>query len=152
LRPYVGKQIIDILPSLKECVVRLSVNTRYAVRLLCALAQSDRPVSLSALAERIGTSKRALENVHAVLKRHGLTEGMVGPNGGIVLKRALSEISIGDLLLWLDDAVDLCLCRTGQSACCPEGGGCPARANWKRISSRIQGGFNAVTLAEVMHM
>jgi DNA-binding IscR family transcriptional regulator len=46
------------------------------------------------LAERVGTSKRTLEGVHAILKQHGITEGLIGPRGGLVLKRALSDIRI----------------------------------------------------------
>ncbi|MDR2605434.1 MAG: Rrf2 family transcriptional regulator [Desulfovibrio sp.] len=130
--------------------MRLSVNTRYAIRMLCTLAQADRPVSLAALAERIGTSKRALENVHALLKRHGITEGSVGPRGGLTMKRALSDIRVGELLLLFDDAVDLSMCRTGRSACCPEGQQCPSRVNWRAVSSRLQDMLNAVTLKEIM--
>jgi Rrf2 family protein len=120
--------------------------------MLCTLAQADRPVSLAALAERIGTSKRALENVHALLKRHGITEGSVGPRGGLVVKRALSDISVGDLLLLFDDAVELSMCRTGRAASCPEGQQCPSRVNWKAVSARLQDVLNAVTLKEIMRL
>jgi Rrf2 family protein len=120
--------------------------------MLCALARYDRPVSLAALAERIGTSKRALENVHTLLKRHGITEGSVGPRGGLVLKRAPADIRVGDLLLWFDDAVDLSMCRTGWSASCPDGRQCLSRVNWRCISSRLQDVLNAVTLKEIMRL
>ncbi|MDR2124030.1 MAG: Rrf2 family transcriptional regulator [Desulfovibrio sp.] len=132
--------------------MRLSVNTRYAVRMLCTLAQADRPVSLSSLAERIGTSKRAMENVHALLKRHGITEGSVGPRGGLVMKRALADISIGDLLILFGDAVDLSMCRTGRAASCPESRQCPSRVNWRAISARLQDVLNAATLKEIMNL
>jgi DNA-binding IscR family transcriptional regulator len=101
--------------------------------MLCTLAQADRSDNPAALAERIGTSRRALEDVHAILKRHGISEGSIGTRSGLVVKRALSDIRLGELLLLFDDAVDLSMCRTGLSASCPEGRQCPSRVNWRAV-------------------
>ncbi|MDR1947158.1 MAG: Rrf2 family transcriptional regulator [Desulfovibrio sp.] len=136
----------------REHTMRLSVNARYAIRLLCTLARSSRPVSLAALAESIGTSRRALENVNGILRRHCITEGSVGPRGGLVLKRDISEISIGQLLSWFDDEVDLCLCPTRQTDLCAERKKCPAHIKWKDISSGMQSMLDSVSLKDIMQM
>ena len=47
--------------------MKLSPNTRYAVRLLFELDAMRLPVSISALSQRTGITLRRVENVHTVL-------------------------------------------------------------------------------------
>lgn len=130
-------------------IMKLSTNTRYAVRLLSELGASPVPLSLSTLSRITGMSMRALENVQAVLKQQGVTDGAVGAKGGISLKRSLSEISLGQLIAWFDDGVEFTVCCGEKANECPQQDSCANRAAWRGVSQRVQTTLNDISLDEI---
>lgn len=129
--------------------MKLSTNTRYAVRILFELTDAGRPLSISALSKKTGLSFRAVENVHAVLKRNGVTKGTVGAGGGITLRKSLAEISLGQLVSWFDSGVEFAVCCGEKGNDCPQQDNCMTRAAWLGVSDKIQSALDQVWLADV---
>ena len=62
--------------------MKLSVKTRYAVRILSELATAASPLAMSDLSEKTGISLRAVETICAQLRYDGISTGIAGPGGG----------------------------------------------------------------------
>lgn len=130
--------------------MKLSPNTRYAVRILFELAELEKPVSTAFLAERTGMSLRTVENIHAALRKNRITEGTVGARGGLRLVRPLSAISLGALVEMFDDGVEFAVCCGDKSNDCPNQETCGTRAVWRAISAKIQAELDAVSLESIL--
>lgn len=130
--------------------MRLSSNTRYAIRVLFELTGLSEPVSTAYLAEKTGISLRTVENIHAVLRREGITIGTVGARGGIALLVSLETISLGKLVSLFDDGVEFAVCCGDRSNECPNQSVCGIRNVWKVVSDDVQRHLDAVSLKTIL--
>ncbi len=90
-------------------VVQISVRTRYA---LCALIdlninQTTGNVKLKDVSERQNIPLKYLEQIIQALSKAGFVKGERGPNGGYVLSRPATTISVDDVLLALEGSHSL---------------------------------------------
>lgn len=83
--------------------MQVSARGDYAVRAALGLAAAyPAIISAQALAEAQQMPYKFLEAVLADLRRAGLVQGIRGPEGGYLLKRPPSEITVGDVLRAVD--------------------------------------------------
>lgn len=75
-------------------------NLRIAVEAVIDIAINShkKPLSNRELTERHGVSNRYLESSLQTLVHHGILKGRRGPNGGYLLAKSKSQISIGDIV------------------------------------------------------
>ena len=130
--------------------MKLSSSTRYAIRILLELSGAGRPLSAAVISEKTGITPRAVENIHAVLRRCKITFGTVGAKGGIELIRPLAEISLGTLVQLFDNGVEFAVCCGDKSNDCPNQESCGIRAVWRDVSARIQRELDAVSLEDIV--
>lgn len=130
--------------------MKLSPNTRYAIRILFELSSSRGMLSSARLAEKTGLSLRVVENIQSVLKQHGITSGTVGARGGIELVRPLAEISLGDMIMLFDGGVEFAVCCGEKSNDCPNQDTCETRSVWRGVSALIQKELNSVSLEAIL--
>ncbi|MGD8796679.1 MAG: Rrf2 family transcriptional regulator, partial [Thiohalophilus sp.] len=77
--------------------MKLSSRADYAAKAMLELTMSpDRPVTLAYLAHTQNISISYLEQIFALLRKHGLVRSVRGPGGGYVLNKSIDEISVGD--------------------------------------------------------
>lgn len=129
--------------------MKLSSNTRYAVRLLFELQGASAPLSMSLLADKTGLTLRAIENIQAILRENGLTTSTVGPGGGLSLAVPLEKISLGTLVRLFDNGVELTVCCGEKSNECPNRHRCANRSAWDDISAIVQDSLDEVSLDKV---
>ncbi|MCC8194850.1 MAG: Rrf2 family transcriptional regulator, partial [Deltaproteobacteria bacterium] len=130
--------------------MRLSANTRYAIRVLFELNGMPGPVATAFLAEKTGMTLRTVENIHTILRRAGITAGTVGAKGGIALVAPLETISLGRLVALFDDGVEFAVCCGDKSNDCPNQSGCGIREIWKGVSHDVQSRLDAISLATIL--
>ena len=130
--------------------MKLSPNTRYAIRILFELGGLREPVSTAYLAEKTGMTLRTVENIHAVLRRGNITAGTVGAKGGIQLLVPLAAISLGSLVALFDEGVQFAVCCGEKSNDCPNQDGCEIRAVWNTVSDEIQKQLDAISLESIL--
>jgi Rrf2 family protein len=84
--------------------MKISTRGRYGVRLLLDLAEHRPPgqVTLASTAQRQGISVRYLEQVAIMLRRAGFIRSVKGAGGGYSLAKPSENISIGDVLRFLE--------------------------------------------------
>lgn len=134
--------------------MRISAKVDYAVRasieLAAAQGTSDgaRPVKAEALARAQAIPLKFLENILQGLRQAGLVESRRGPDGGHLLARPASEISIADVIRAIDGPL------AGVGGRRPDeleftGSAVPMREIWIAVRSTLRNLLEEVSLADV---
>ncbi|RJL26546.1 RrF2 family transcriptional regulator [Bailinhaonella thermotolerans] len=83
--------------------MRLSARVDYALRAAAELAASEGgPTTVGELAKAQEMPPKYLENILLQMRRAGLVRGQRGPEGGYVLTRPASEITMADVIRAVD--------------------------------------------------
>ena len=130
--------------------MNLSTGTRYAIRLLFELREPGPPVATALLSEQTGIALKTVEKIHAVLKQNGITDGTVGPRGGIFLLDPLTNISLGRMIALFDDGVRFAVCSGNKANECPHQQSCIVSSAWEKISTMVQEGLNGISLWRIL--
>lgn len=80
----------------------ISAKVDYAIRALCGLADQDHAMTTASLAADQHLPEKWLEAILNDLRRMNLVISRRGPEGGYVLSRPASEISVADVIRPLD--------------------------------------------------
>lgn len=133
--------------------MKLSTKGRYGLRAMIDLADysEEMPQSIACIAARQSISDSYLEQLMAKLKKAGLITSIRGAQGGYVLAKPSSKISVGDILRALEGDLSPvnCVGLKGEQAC---GGSdtCVTRNVWKRIDDSIQHAVDSIFLDELV--
>ena len=84
-------------------LMRLSVQTDYALRTLMFLAVKDGHHSIAAIARAYGISKNHLMKVAQRLTAEGFIESVRGRSGGLRLARTPAELNVGAVVRVMED-------------------------------------------------
>jgi len=131
--------------------MKVSTKGRYAVRFLLDLALRDqsKPGSLNEIARSQDISEKYLWQIVANLKTAGFVSAVSGKQGGFLLAKPPSRISLKDILETLEGNCDLVDC-VHDPASCKRNPNCAAREMWQDVSRRIADVLTSVTLADLI--
>jgi len=136
--------------------MKISTKGRYGLRALIDLAQLgyDDPISITTISNRQGVSERYLEQLMSLLKKAGLVKSIRGANGGYILAKELSEISVGDILRALEGDLEPVACpaiKTIKSEeDCNAVDQCVTKYVWQRISESINRTVDEIKLDQLL--
>jgi len=133
--------------------LKISTKGRYGLRALIDLAQYSEiePVSINSIATRQGISERYLEQLMTLLKKAGLVKSIRGANGGYVLAKEITDISVGDVLRALEGDLKPVECTAYSEAnSCEAAGGCVTKYVWQRINESINQTVDEIKLKELV--
>lgn len=85
--------------------MRITTRGQLAVSAMTdlALRQKMRPVALSTISARQGTSLSYLEQLFSALRRAGLVDSTRGPGGGYTLARRADQVSVAEIILAVEN-------------------------------------------------
>lgn len=131
--------------------MKLSTRGRYGLRAMfdLALNYNKEYISLNSIAERQGISEGYLEQLIIPLKKAKLVKGARGSQGGYILSKAPSEITIGEVLRVLEGSLALVDCLRDDSKC-KKIDRCVTRMIWKKMSDSLSKLVDSVTLEELV--
>lgn len=133
--------------------MKLSTKGRYGLRAMIDLADfsEEMPQSITNIAARQSISDSYLEQLMAKLKKAGLITSIRGSQGGYVLAKPSSEISVGDILRALEGDLSpvKCMGIKGENGCSGSNT-CVTRNVWKRIDDSIQSAVDSIYLSELV--
>lgn len=133
--------------------MKLSTKGRYGLRAMIDLADfsEEMPQSIANIAARQSISDSYLEQLMAKLKKVGLITSIRGAQGGYILAKPSSEISVGDILRALEGDLSPVKCEgiKGENGC-SESNNCVTRNVWKRIDDSIQSAVDSIRLSELV--
>ncbi len=131
--------------------MKLSNKGRYGVRALFDIAfhNDGRATQIKDIAAREAIPARFLEQIFQDLKRAGLVGAKRGPRGGYHLARPAGEIRLGDVVRALEGPIAI-TGRTEEAKRTPPAHGKDVTdAVFRELSHRIEGCFDAVTIADL---
>lgn len=130
--------------------MKFSPHVRYAVRVLFEIEKEGNSVSLSILSERTGIAFRAVEYVHSVLKVHGVTDSVIGQKGGIVIKKPLSLVTVGELVMMFDGGIEFFVCNGKSGYTCSRKDKCRTNELCREVTTRMMRVLNETSLASIL--
>lgn len=101
--------------------MQLSLHTDYALRVLMALAASQRQLSVDEIARRYGISRNHLAKVAQGLQAEGLVHTFRGRGGGMRLARPAHEIVVADVIRRFENLDSFAGCFAAGAGCAVNG-------------------------------
>ncbi|MFQ5574681.1 MAG: RrF2 family transcriptional regulator [Terriglobia bacterium] len=132
--------------------MKFSAKGEYGVRAVLdiALNQESGPVQVKEIAKRQSIPERFLEQVMSSLKKAGLVEAFRGAQGGYLLAKNASEISLADVVQSLEGPLTLMECVSEESPQrCDQISLCVIRDVWIGVQSTIVEALASITIEEM---
>ena len=131
--------------------MKLSTRGRYATRALLDLAlhYQESPVTARDIAKRQQLSAQYLEHLIAPLKAAGLVKSVRGANGGFVLGKEPSLITISDIIRAAEGSTALVACVDDPDSC-SRAPHCPTRRVWVDATRALEGVLESTTIQNMM--
>ena len=133
--------------------MKISTRGRYALRMMIELAkrQGDGYVSLTELAERLGISKKYLEQIIPLLSRASFLVTYRGHCGGYRLIRAPEDYSVGEVLRVTEGSLSPVPCvEPDNPSPCDNIPNCPTYCVWKGLRDVIVNYLDNVRLSDLL--
>jgi Rrf2 family iron-sulfur cluster assembly transcriptional regulator len=132
--------------------MRITTKGRYGLRAVISLAMtsSNRPISISSIANSVEVSSEFLEQIFFKLKKAGLIRSIRGPGGGFVLNKKTSEITVKEILDAVGETGGLTLCTLKRKVLCNRTEVCPAHEIWTGLYQRIGDYLRSITLKDII--
>ena len=130
--------------------MRITTRGQLAVSAMTdlALRQKMRPVALSTISARQGTSLSYLEQLFSALRRAGLVDSTRGPGGGYTLARRADQVSVAEIIQAVENlkADELQSMGPGQAAQVKSMTG----ELWTTFNARVDEYLQSVTLQDLV--
>lgn len=146
--------------------MKLSTKGRYAVHALVDIAKETHgnllsctkknstlanPVSIIDISERHDISKMYLEQLFVKMRRSGLVTSTRGQNGGYILARSPSDISILDIINAVDEPIKTTQCSPhSELSCQGKSSRCLTHKLWSEMESLIAHFLATTSLMDVI--
>lgn len=128
----------------------LSLKCQYAVRALFELAKREGQglVRLKEIADVQHIPRRFLENILNELRQGGFVQSKRGKEGGFKLNRLPEDISVGDVVRFVEQSIHPVDCVAGRK--CPLTGQCIFIDLWNEAQEAIEKVYNKKTLRDLV--
>lgn len=117
---------------------RVNRQTDYAIRVILALAKQPQGTRLSSaeIGREMLIPAAFLSRIVAQLAQANLLKTFPGREGGLQLARPADEITLRDVVEFMEGPFLLSECMTGEETC-PFEGVCPVRLRWNGLQEAI---------------
>ncbi len=131
--------------------MKISTKGRYALTVMIHLGRAysnGQYLSLTEISDREKISLKYLEKIMISLKKADFFLVQKGKEGGYLLKRDPSEITIGSIIRAAEEDLDVVDCVKGNG--CPNKTRCDTYPLWKGLSDEINDYLDSKTLKEYL--
>lgn len=133
-------------------MLKINRQTDYAVRVVLALARRGEEVRLSSaeIQREMQIPQALMARVVAHLSRAGVVNTFAGRDGGLMLARLRSQITLKDIVDAFEGPILLseCLQVKGEDDC-PFQSNCPVRLKWGRVQAVMLREMASITFDEL---
>ncbi len=132
--------------------MRLSTRGRYGLMAMFQLALEfgQGPISLKYIAEKQELSENYLEQLFSSLRKDGLINSVRGAQGGYLLSRGPSEITVGQVLRSLEGHLAPADCIIEDLNECSKVDGCATKLVLMKIKNSIDNVVDSITLQDMI--
>ena len=130
--------------------MKLSTKGRYGLKAMFQLSlyHGQGPITLKQIAEEQNLSENYLEQLFSTLRKDGLLNSVRGAQGGYLLSKQPSEITVGNILRSLEGDLAPSNCVTGDD--CDRELTCVTTTVWERIKNSIDEVVDSITLQDMI--
>lgn len=128
----------------------LSLKCQYAVRALFELAKrsDDGLIRLQEIAEAQHIPRRFLENILNELRQGGFVQSKRGKDGGFRLNRTADDISVGDVVRFVESSMHPVGCMADQT--CAMTGNCIFMGIWDEAKRAVEEVYDRKKLSDLV--
>jgi Rrf2 family protein len=122
----------------------------YSIRAILYLSTKPdgKPVYLREVSEARGISRHFLAKIFPDLIREGLVKSYRGSQGGFLLAKDASEITIADIIKAVRGPIAISKCLQ-QNQQCEYESSCKVQDLWKKAQEHLMGILNKTTIADL---
>lgn len=131
--------------------MKVSKKAYYGLRAVLTLAQSDKPLSIHAIAETEHLPEDYLEKILQTLRRGGIVEAKKGMAGGYTLARPVEKLSTWDVLRVLDGPIRMFTPPVKGELPCLQVSHCQTNQVWRTLEEQIEATLSGITLGQILH-
>ena len=133
--------------------MHISTKTEYAVRGLAEIAKqsSSEPISIMEICERQKLPRKYMEQLFRKLKRAKIISSKKGTKGGYLLNKEIADITLGDIMIAVDDSLSQTSCENDyphREFCI--GMPCGFHKLWREIEVHLHSYFHSITLEGIL--
>ena len=114
-----------------------------------AMRSGNGPVALAAISQRQHISLSYLEQLFGKLRRQELVESTRGPGGGYALGRAAADITVADIIVAVDEALDATGCAGKENCMGDDAGRCMTHNLWASLNDKMIEFLSAISLKKL---
>ena len=135
--------------------MKVSTKSRYGVAAMVDIAQQfgKGPVALRSVAQRQQVSEHYLEQLMSPLRNAGFVRSVRGAQGGYVLAKDPTTITVGDIVRAMEGPiapVDCLLAEKGRdNPYCDKTNACIRRNIWLKMGESITDALDSISLASL---
>jgi Rrf2 family cysteine metabolism transcriptional repressor len=131
--------------------MKLSTKGRYGVKAMVDLAinYGKAPVSIKNISMRQNISEYYLEQLFSPLRKANLIKSIRGAQGGYILNKAPSEITVSDIFDVLEGPIEISDCLEGEV--CSNSSCCASRLLWAKLKDSIDSVTKTMTLQDIIN-
>lgn len=132
--------------------MRISTKGRYSLRMLVDLAQhgDEGYVALGDVAKRQEISKKYLEQIVPIFNNSGILRANRGSQGGYMLAKPASQITVGDVLRLTEGTLAPVECTGDDPVVCQRSADCYTLPVWQDLYRLINDYFDGITLQTIL--
>lgn len=131
--------------------MKITYKGDYALKAILDLAlhYNGEPVTIADIAKRIDAPIKFLEQVLLELKKGKFVESRRGKIGGYLLSRHPSEITVGDVVRFIDGPIEPIACVRDRYLDCTDIRKCVFRSIWQRVFEATSNIIDNVTFEDL---
>jgi Rrf2 family protein len=135
--------------------VKISYKGDYALKAVFELAlkyydDPERVVPINEIAKFGDMPKKFLEQILLTLSKGGFVKSKRGINGGFYLARPPQEITIGDVIRFIEGPIEPIACVKDGYHGCKDTKSCILRGVWKEVAHSISVVIDSTTFEELI--
>ncbi len=133
--------------------MNLSRKCQYALRALFELAREHEqgPLTSRQIAEAQSIPPNFLELILKELRQAGWLDSSRGPHGGYVLSVSPENLSVGEVIRFIDGPLSPVKCMAGTAGRhCPTNSRCPFATLWDRAESYLSELYDTTSLQAIV--
>lgn len=130
----------------------ITQKCQYAIRAIYELSRrvDEGPCKIGAVAEVQGIPVRFLENILNNLKSAGFVDSARGKDGGYFLTRRPSDITVGEVIRFVQGNLGPVECGDGLSDICNLYNSCVFRPLWERAQEALESVYDGTTFQDLV--
>lgn len=112
--------------------------------------EDNTPIPIKSIATKTGFSDQYLEQIFALLKKSNYVVSVRGAQGGYLLSKSPSEITVGDIIRCLDGPIEPSVCVSDSEAHTCGEDDCATRIVWQRLKDSIDECLDSISLKDMI--